>query len=96
MNAALSEATAAVIPPREQRVGRAFLAHGAAVRAAHLAYWAGHPRAVAAIERNRDRIDKFIEGASFRECTIVIAKLKQMQLLYLQSKVRLRPASCTS
>ena len=62
MNAALAEATAAGIPPREQRVGRAFLAHGAAVRAAHLAYWAGHPRAVAAIERNRDRIDKFIEG----------------------------------
>ena len=66
MNAALDGATATAIPPREQRVGRAFLAHGAAVRAAHLAYWAGHPRVVAAIERNRDRMDKFIEGACAR------------------------------
>ena len=93
MNIALAEATAAGIPPREQRVGRAFLAHGAAVRAAHLAYWAGHPRAVAAIERNRDRIDKFIEGAFDRPR--LTARRKEMRLLYLQSKAPRLPASCT-
>ncbi len=46
---------------REQRVGKTFLSHGAAVKSAHLAYWANHPRAVAVIERHRDRIDKFLE-----------------------------------
>ena len=104
MNAALAEATAAGFPPREQRVGRAFLAHGAAVRAAHLAYWAGHPRAVAAIDRNRDRIDKFIEGTGAR---VFVASCLRMRmtfslsigvcnhLLYSQSKARQRRASCT-
>ena len=32
--------------PRQQRLGQVFLQHGAGVRAAHLEYWANHPRSV--------------------------------------------------
>ncbi len=60
-NLALALEDSARVAPREQRLGRTLLSHGAAIRAAHQTYWANHPKAVATLEKNRDRLDKFME-----------------------------------
>ncbi len=52
------------ISSREQRIGRVFLLHGAAVRSAHQTYWSNHPKAVCILELHREKLDKFMEGVS--------------------------------
>ena len=41
-----------------------FLQHGAGVRAAHLEYWANHPRAVTILERHRDKLNTRLDNMS--------------------------------
>ena len=48
--------------PRHQRLGQVFLQHGAAVRGAHLTYWAHHPRAVSILERHRDKLNSWLDN----------------------------------
>ena len=48
--------------PRDQRVGKVLLLHGANIKSAHLKYWANHPRAVCVLEKHRDKLDKIMEG----------------------------------
>jgi len=48
--------------PRQQRLGQVFLAHGAALRQAHLAYWANHPRAVCILEKHRERLNSWLDS----------------------------------
>eukprot|EP00092_Neocalanus_flemingeri_P002012 GFUD01002145.1.p1 GENE.GFUD01002145.1~~GFUD01002145.1.p1 ORF type:complete len:1062 (+),score=232.76 GFUD01002145.1:94-3279(+) len=48
--------------PRHQRLGQVFLQHGAGVRAAHLAYWANHPRAVCILEKHRDKLNAWLDN----------------------------------
>lgn len=63
MNRAIEEEmTSNNLPPRDQRLGRIFLAHGANIKKAHLAYWSNHPKAVAVLEKHRDRLESFMEG----------------------------------
>ncbi len=62
MNSDVASAIRGVPNPREQRVGRALLQHGAAVRSAHQTYWANHPKAVCVLERHRDRLNAFMES----------------------------------
>ena len=45
-----------------QRVGKVLLNNGALVKAAHLTYWANHPKAVCVFEKYRDSLDAFMEG----------------------------------
>ena len=45
-----------------QRVGKVLLNNGALVKAAHLTYWANHPKAVCVFEKYRDALDSFMEG----------------------------------
>jgi len=49
-----------------QRVGKVLLNNGALVKAAHLTYWANHPKAVCVFEKYRNALDAFMEelGAS--------------------------------
>jgi len=44
-----------------QRVGKVLLNNGALVKAAHLTYWANHPKAVCVFEKYRDSLDAFME-----------------------------------
>ena len=48
--------------PRQQRLGQVFLSHGAGVRAAHLSYWANHPRAVCVLEKHRDKLNTWLDN----------------------------------
>jgi len=48
--------------PRHQRLGQVFLQHGAGVRAAHLTYWANHPRAVCILEKHRDKLNSWLDN----------------------------------
>ena len=48
--------------PRQQRLGQVFLQHGAAVREAHLVYWANHPRAVCILEKHRDKLNSWLDN----------------------------------
>ena len=48
--------------PRHQRLGQVFLQHGAAVRGAHLTYWANHPRAVCILEKYRDKLNNWLDS----------------------------------
>jgi len=48
--------------PRHQRLGQVFLQHGAGVRAAHLTYWANHPRAVCILEKHRDKLNNWLDN----------------------------------
>jgi len=48
--------------PRAQRLGQVFLSHGAGVRAAHLSYWANHPRAVCVLEKHRDKLNTWLDN----------------------------------
>eukprot|EP00096_Caligus_rogercresseyi_P005875 TRINITY_DN2191_c0_g4_i1.p1 TRINITY_DN2191_c0_g4~~TRINITY_DN2191_c0_g4_i1.p1 ORF type:complete len:638 (-),score=173.45 TRINITY_DN2191_c0_g4_i1:265-2121(-) len=52
--------------PREQRIGKIFLDHGAEIKDAHRSYWANHPRAVTILEKHKEALDAFMEskGAS--------------------------------
>ena len=50
--------------PRQQRLGQVFLQHGAGVRAAHLEYWANHPKAVTILERHRDKLNTWLDNMS--------------------------------
>ena len=45
-----------------QRVGKVLLNNGALVKAAHLTYWANHPKAVCVFEKYRNALDAFMEG----------------------------------
>jgi len=45
-----------------QRVGKVLLNNGALVKAAHLTYWANHPKAVCVFEKYREALDSFMEG----------------------------------
>jgi len=48
--------------PRHQRLGQVFLQHGGGVRAAHLTYWANHPRAVCVLETHRDKLNCWLDN----------------------------------
>eukprot|EP00088_Acartia_fossae_P068401 TRINITY_DN8673_c1_g1_i5.p1 TRINITY_DN8673_c1_g1~~TRINITY_DN8673_c1_g1_i5.p1 ORF type:complete len:613 (-),score=149.34 TRINITY_DN8673_c1_g1_i5:499-2337(-) len=48
--------------PKTQRLGQVFLQHGANIRAAHLAYWSNHPRAVCIIEKHREKLNTWIDN----------------------------------
>lgn len=48
--------------PRQQRVGQIFLQHGNNIRAAHLSYWANHPRAVCILEKHRDKLNTWLDA----------------------------------
>jgi hypothetical protein len=48
--------------PRQQRLGQVFLDHGAALRQAHLTYWANHPRAVCILEKHRERLNSWLDN----------------------------------
>ena len=48
--------------PRHQRLGQVFLQHGGGVRAAHLKYWANHPRAVCILEKHRDKLNSWLDN----------------------------------
>ena len=51
--------------PRDQRIGRVMLNHGSNIKAAHLTYWANHPKAVCILENYRDELDAFMESKYF-------------------------------
>jgi hypothetical protein len=40
------------------------LNHGSNIKAAHLNYWANHPKAVCVLEKFRDELDRFMESES--------------------------------
>jgi len=48
--------------PRHQRLGQVFLQHGGGVRAAHLQYWAAHPRAVCVLEKHREKLTSWLDN----------------------------------
>jgi len=50
--------------PRQQRLGQVFLSHGAALRQAHLSYWANHPRAVCILEKHRERLNTWLDSVA--------------------------------
>ena len=62
MHSALLEASGANGSPRDQRIGRVLLNHGSNIKAAHMTYWANHPKAVCVLEKYREELDAFMDS----------------------------------
>ena len=67
--------------PRDQRIGRVLLNHGSNIKAAHLNYWANHPKAVCVLEKFRDELDRFMESESEEIFTFLFKQWKPLYVI---------------